>query len=102
MKFSHRLVRRNGGVELRFSLLFSEEEAKAIPRIADDPNVGFDKLRVEGDLWQQVDHYLTYLRILAYWAGIWENRDKHSDLIMRSIRRREAQASRRKRKRRNR
>jgi len=98
MKFSRRLVRRSEGVELRLSLLFSEEEAKAIPRIADDPNVGFDKLRVEGDLWQQVDYYLTYLRILAYWASIWENRDKHSDLIMRNIQRRGTVMKKRKRR----
>ena len=82
MESKLRVVRRNGTVEVKVTLVFTEEEADGAARVADDPNVALDKLRIEGDVWQRTEFLLAYLRILVYWVSIWGSGDKHLDLIM--------------------
>lgn len=100
MKFKPKLIRRSdGGVEIHLSFSFSPDEVENIPKICDDPNVGFRELRTSGDQEQRVDHYLTYLRILCQWATFWNKRDQYGKYFHMWSAHRESQRTRMKRRR---
>lgn len=90
MKFKNRLIRdKEGGLEIRLSFRFTKDEVKALDKIPDDPNVAFSTLReAEGDPYQKVEWYFTWLRLICFWTDIWSNRDKHTKLISDSIQKR--------------
>lgn len=87
MKFKNRKIRtKEGGIEIRLSFSFTKDEVEALDRIPDDLNASFDTLRqAEGDDYQKMEWYFTWLRIIVHWTDIWERRHEFSDLILRSI-----------------
>lgn len=98
MIFKFKKVERNdGSIELRLSFVFSSDEAEAVERIPDDPNVSLNKLRAPGDVYQKSDHILLWLRIICGWVNIWEDKEKNSGYIMKSIQARKRKLGRKKR-----
>lgn len=102
MKFKARKVTRaNGEVELRLCLTLSADEAENAPRIADDPNVSVDVHRMAAGerLDVYADQVLCWLRILIFWVASWNDRDRQSGFIVRSIQGKAARQRKPKRKR---
>lgn len=88
MRFSHKIIRKDGGAEIRLSVKLSPEEVAALDRIPDDPNIdsSLKVLRSGGpELATRVDVFLSYLRIICHWMDIWDNREHLQHHIIRGI-----------------
>ncbi|QBQ72954.1 hypothetical protein QJV43_gp38 [Serratia phage Serbin] len=83
MKYKARIVRRKGEIEVKVSAVFTEEEYEGIQRISDDVHVNTDTVRGG-----EYDLSLGYLRLLCYWAELWNNRASFPDIITNAARRR--------------
>lgn len=102
MRFKARKVTRaNGEVELRLCLSLSADEAENAPRIADDENVTLDVQRLAKgeDVGVYADQVLCWLRILVFWVGIWNEKEKRSGFITRGIQSRKAKQPRKRKRR---
>lgn len=100
MEFKVRKVTKaHGEVDFRICLSLSEDEAINAPRIADweETNLAFH--RIQGDAGQRADWVLMQARLLAYWAGVWNEKEQHLAMITRGMQAKQARTSRKKRRR---
>lgn len=93
MEFNKRIIRKSdGSVVIKSTITLTPDEASAIERIPDDPNVGLDILRKkEQDLATTLDSFLTWLRIICHWVDIWNDRERPrtKERLMQAARERE-------------
>ena len=96
---ARKVTRASGAVEYRMVLELTADEAENAPRIADDcldPHFH----RTQGDSAQQADWILMQARLLAFWAGTWEQREQHWRFITQAAQKRRKPAARSRKRRR--
>lgn len=80
MIFKKRIIKKEGGTEIRLSLFVTDEEMDGVDKVKADPNLGLDSIRTKS--W---DEFLCWLRILIDHVELWNNRDKFKSVILNNI-----------------